>query len=400
MTRKEQNKILDDKIESNNNQYKIDRLNAEISAFSSGDLNKYEFVTRKDLNYKPNALDKARFEFSPLGRAFNEGLDKTIPNYQEEGVIKLLKEIRDNLGGSINIPAGLIIPPGPQGPPSARGQPGPQGPQGSQDPQGPIPPVPPVPPLIIPKPRTPSPQSPRLRPKLASKEKESHYDDINKQLDDIINNIESKQSRDLVNKKINDMVNNIGNRRLDPPDIDLSPDFDSLRETVNEINKDISDQIDFDKLAELTKSRLKQVELSEQRDFSNMLRPNCNQLSRTQKTKKSSKILSNVINTLDSTIKNLNKPSKPSEPAFGPGDRFSIRVKEMDVENTYDNIKYLENKLKDNNLTISEYKKISDDINQLRIILLKKQMELEDHKKDLEKRIRTSQARSSEDQNK
>ena len=39
MTRKEQNKILDDKIESNINQYKVDRLNAEISAFSSGDLN-------------------------------------------------------------------------------------------------------------------------------------------------------------------------------------------------------------------------------------------------------------------------------------------------------------------------------------------------------------------------
>ena len=35
MTRKEQNKILDDKIESNNNQYKIDRLNAEISVFLS-----------------------------------------------------------------------------------------------------------------------------------------------------------------------------------------------------------------------------------------------------------------------------------------------------------------------------------------------------------------------------
>ena len=40
MTRKEQNKI-DDKIESNVNQYKVDRLNAEIPAFSSGDLNKY-----------------------------------------------------------------------------------------------------------------------------------------------------------------------------------------------------------------------------------------------------------------------------------------------------------------------------------------------------------------------
>ena len=46
MTRKEQNKILDDKIESNINQYKVDRLNAEKSAFSSGDLNKYEFLKR------------------------------------------------------------------------------------------------------------------------------------------------------------------------------------------------------------------------------------------------------------------------------------------------------------------------------------------------------------------
>ena len=39
MTRKEQSKILNDKIESNINQYKVDRLNAEISAFSSDDLN-------------------------------------------------------------------------------------------------------------------------------------------------------------------------------------------------------------------------------------------------------------------------------------------------------------------------------------------------------------------------
>ena len=46
MTRKEQNKILDAKIESNVNQYKIDRLNAEISAFSGGDLNKYEFFRK------------------------------------------------------------------------------------------------------------------------------------------------------------------------------------------------------------------------------------------------------------------------------------------------------------------------------------------------------------------
>ena len=101
MTCKEQNKILDDKIESNVNQYKVDRLNAEISAFLSGYLNKYEFLTRKDLKYKPNACDKARFEFSPLGKALSTGLNKTVPNYQEEGVIKLLKDIRDSLAGGI-----------------------------------------------------------------------------------------------------------------------------------------------------------------------------------------------------------------------------------------------------------------------------------------------------------
>ena len=50
--------------------------------------------------------------------------------------------------------------------------------------------------------------------------------------------------------------------------------------------------------------------------------------------------------------------------------------------------------------TVSEYRKISDDINQLRISLLNEQMELEDDKKELERRIRTYQARSFEDQNK
>ena len=104
MNRKEQNKILNAKIESNINQYKVDRLNAEISAFSSGDLNKYEFLTKKDLNYKPNVLDKARFEFSPLGKTFSTGLDKTTQGYQKEGVIKLLKDIKDGLSNRINIP--------------------------------------------------------------------------------------------------------------------------------------------------------------------------------------------------------------------------------------------------------------------------------------------------------
>ena len=118
MTRKEQNKILDNKIESNVNQDKVDRLNAKISASSSGDLNKYEFLKRIDLNYKPKALDKARFEFSPLGKTFSTGLDKTTQGYQEEGIMKILKDIRDALAGG-------IVPRGPGG---SRGPGGPRGP--------------------------------------------------------------------------------------------------------------------------------------------------------------------------------------------------------------------------------------------------------------------------------
>ena len=83
MTCKEQIKILNNKIKANNAQYNIDRLNAEISAFSEGNLDKYEFLTYKDLKYKPNALDKAKFEFSLLGKAFNQGLDKNVQGYQE-----------------------------------------------------------------------------------------------------------------------------------------------------------------------------------------------------------------------------------------------------------------------------------------------------------------------------
>ena len=58
MTRKEQNKILDDKIKASNAQYDLDRMNAEISAYSSGDLPKYEYLIKKDLKYKPDAFDK------------------------------------------------------------------------------------------------------------------------------------------------------------------------------------------------------------------------------------------------------------------------------------------------------------------------------------------------------
>ena len=47
MTSKDQVKILDDKIKTNERQYDLDRINAEISTYSSGDLPEYEYLTKK-----------------------------------------------------------------------------------------------------------------------------------------------------------------------------------------------------------------------------------------------------------------------------------------------------------------------------------------------------------------
>ena len=92
MIRKEQVKILDDKIKANNAQYNLDRMNAEISAYSSGDFPKYEYLTKKDLGYKPDAFEQANFEYSPLGKVFTDGLDKSD---RKEGLLKRLKNIED-----------------------------------------------------------------------------------------------------------------------------------------------------------------------------------------------------------------------------------------------------------------------------------------------------------------
>ena len=92
MTRKEQIEILDNTIKANNAQYDLDRINAEISAYSSSDLPKYEYLTKKDLGYKPDAFEQAKFEYLPLGKVFTDGLDKSDKN---EGLLKRLKNIED-----------------------------------------------------------------------------------------------------------------------------------------------------------------------------------------------------------------------------------------------------------------------------------------------------------------
>ena len=81
MTRKYQIKILDDEIKTNERQYDLDRINAEISAYSGGDLPKYEYLTKKDLGYKPDAVEKVKFDYSPIGKVFTDGLAKDKKKY-------------------------------------------------------------------------------------------------------------------------------------------------------------------------------------------------------------------------------------------------------------------------------------------------------------------------------
>ena len=96
MTRKDQIKILDDKIKASNVQYDLDRMKAEVSAYSSGDLPKYEYLTKKDLGYKPDAVEKVKFEYSPIGKIFTDGLPKEDKS-KKVGLFKRLKNIEDNL---------------------------------------------------------------------------------------------------------------------------------------------------------------------------------------------------------------------------------------------------------------------------------------------------------------
>ena len=80
MTLTEQVKMLDDKIKTNKAQYDLDREAAKVSALSSRKLEKYEYLTGEDLGYKPDIIQRAKFEYSPLGEAFNKALKKDDKN--------------------------------------------------------------------------------------------------------------------------------------------------------------------------------------------------------------------------------------------------------------------------------------------------------------------------------
>ena len=93
MTVTDQIKILNRKIMQNEAQYDLDRKAAKISALSSNNLDKYEYLTGEDLGLKPSTVEQTKFEYSPLGKIFNKGLEKEED--KKEGLLKRLKNIED-----------------------------------------------------------------------------------------------------------------------------------------------------------------------------------------------------------------------------------------------------------------------------------------------------------------
>ena len=92
MAAKDQLKIIDNKIRQNQADCDLYRKNAKISALSSGTLDKYEYLTGEDLGYRPDPIQKSKFDYSPLGQVFTKGL---TTDEKSEGLLKRLKNIED-----------------------------------------------------------------------------------------------------------------------------------------------------------------------------------------------------------------------------------------------------------------------------------------------------------------
>ena len=71
-----------------------------MSALSSNNLEKYEYLTGEDLGLKPSTVEQAKFEYSPLGKIFNKGLSKED---RKEGLLKRLENFKDKNEELLNV---------------------------------------------------------------------------------------------------------------------------------------------------------------------------------------------------------------------------------------------------------------------------------------------------------
>ena len=71
-------------------QYNLDGKVAKISALSSNNLHKYEYLASDDLDLKLSTVEQARFKYSLLVKIFNKGLKEED---KKERLLKRLKNI-------------------------------------------------------------------------------------------------------------------------------------------------------------------------------------------------------------------------------------------------------------------------------------------------------------------
>ena len=71
---------ISDQIRDEKRQHDINREAAKISALSSRNFHKYEYLTGEDLSpsNQQQIIEKARFTYSPLGKAFEDQQKKQV----------------------------------------------------------------------------------------------------------------------------------------------------------------------------------------------------------------------------------------------------------------------------------------------------------------------------------
>ena len=90
---------IDNQIKYEKLQYDVNREAVKISALSSGEFNKYEYLTGEEIlpSNKQQIIEQAKFEYSPLGKVFEKQV-KTIEHQGE----KQIKAIQSNKQKSIS----------------------------------------------------------------------------------------------------------------------------------------------------------------------------------------------------------------------------------------------------------------------------------------------------------
>ena len=85
---------VNDQIRHEKLQYDINRKAAEISALSSGKIDKYEYLTGKEIlpSNQQQIIEQAKFTYFILGKAFEKQIK--IVQYQEEKQIETLGNLK------------------------------------------------------------------------------------------------------------------------------------------------------------------------------------------------------------------------------------------------------------------------------------------------------------------